>query len=286
MTARKILGLLLALIPVPGLCVDSPLPFQTAVAERPKLSLSHDYLQMAAADNQSLTTAKSTSVNSYDPEFPSLFIPAEPDRDGLAADTKLFLLYQLGVVGVLYLMPESVSKWDGEDKTGNMFSKWDDNVNNLRKDKDDWGINYIGHPYFGATYYVRARHRGYSRENSFWYAAIMSTIYEYGIEALFEPASIQDLIFTPVGGAIIGEYFMVGREKMKRNIAAKGYSDTSDKVLLFLTDPLGSINAKVNKWFGKDEEDQSRLELFPMVGLNQSSNHNVELMGVQAMYRW
>lgn len=284
MTVRKILGLLLALIPVPGLCLDSTLPLQLAVAEHPKLGVDQDYIQLAAADVQ--TSATKTSDNIYNPEYPNLFIPTAPDRDGLAADTKLFLLYQLSVVGILYLMPESVSQWDDEDKTGNIFRKWDDNVNNLRKDTDDWGINYIGHPYFGATYYVRARHRGYTRQNSFWYAAVMSTIYEYGIEALFEPASIQDMIFTPVGGAIVGEYLMVGREKLKRNIAIKGYSNTSDKVLLFFTDPLGSINAKVNQWFGHDEANQARLELFPMISLEQGSTHNIELKGVHATYRW
>ena len=282
----QLLGLLLALIPVPGLCLDAPLPLHTAVAERPKLGLNHDYLQLAAADDLTLTTPAPPSVTSYDPEFPNLFIPAEPDWEGIKQDTKLFLLYQLGVVGALYLMPESISKWSTEDKTGNVFDKWNDNVNNLRKDKDEWGINYIGHPYFGSVYYVRARHRGLDRQDSFWYAAIMSTIYEYGIEALFEPVSIQDLIFTPVGGAVIGEYFMIGREKMKRNIAAKGYSDTSDKVLLFFTDPLGAINKKVNQWFGNTESDQARLDLFPLVSLDQNNGHNVELMGVQAMYRW
>ncbi len=286
MTVRNILGLLLALIPVPGLCLDSAAPLQPAVTEQLQLGLSHDYLHLAAADDLSLSTAKTTSLKGYAPEYPSLFIPVEPDRDGLADDTKLFLLYQLGVVGTLYLMPESISKWSTEDKTGNIFDKWNDNVNNLRKDKDEWGINYIGHPYFGSAYYVRARHRGYDRQDSFWYSAIMSTIYEYGIEALFEPVSIQDLIFTPVGGAVVGEYFMIGREKMKRNIAARGYRTTSDSVLLFLTDPLGSINTKVNQWFGKDEEDQSSLELVPMIGLNQNNNHTIELMGVQAMYRW
>jgi len=284
MTVRKILVVLLALIPAPGLCIDSTPPLQPAVAERPKLGVGQDYTQLAATDIQSSATTANSNI--YNPEYPNLFIPVEPDRDGLASDTKLFLLYQLSVVGILYLMPESVSKWDDEDKTGNIFRKWDDNVNNLRKDTDDWGINFIGHPYFGATYYVRARHRGFDRQYSFWYAAVMSTIYEYGIEALFEPASVQDMIFTPVGGAIVGEYLMVGREKLKRNIATKGYSDTSDRVLLFFTDPLGSINEKVNQWFGHDDENQARLEVFPMISLEQGSTHNIELKGVNAMYRW
>ncbi len=283
MTIRKTLGLFLAFTPTLGFCIDSPLSLQPAT-EQPKLGAYQDHIQLAAVETQ--TIAPETSNTIYNPEYPNLFIPTTPDRDGLASDTKLFLLYQVSVVGILYLMPESISQWNDEDKTGNIFRKWDDNVSNLRKDKDDWGINYIGHPYFGATYYVRARHRGYSRQNSFWYAALMSTLYEYGIEALFEPASVQDMVFTPVGGAIVGEYLMVGREKLKRNIAAKGYSNTSDNVLLFFTDPLGSINAKVNQWFGHNKENQAQLELLPIISLQQGNARNIKLKGLQAMYRW
>ncbi len=286
MTLRMFLGFLLALTPLPGMCL-TPAPLSHAsFTERPKLGLSDEYLQLAAAENLETDMPVQMETNAYDSEFPNLLIPTEPDKSGLIRDTKLFLLYQVAVVGVLYMMPESVSQWSEDDKNGNVFGKWDENVNNLRKDKDDWGINFIGHPYFGAVYYVRARHRGYDRQDSFLYATIMSTIYEYGIEALFEPVSIQDLIFTPIGGAVMGEYFMIAREKIKRNIAAKGYADTSDKVNLFFTDPLGTINAKVNKMFGHKENDQARLELYPMVRINSTDHSSMELQGIQAFYRW
>jgi len=285
--SRKILGLFLALLSIPALSYETALPGLATAPGQLKLGLGHEYLQLAAANE--ISTGEETTTESllYDPEFPNLFIPAEPDKDGLKHDTRLFLLYQVAVVGVLFMMPESISKWSTEDKQGNIFHKWDDNVNNLRKDKDDWGINYIGHPYFGSVYYVRARHRGFDRQDSFLYAAIMSTIYEYGIEALFEPVSIQDLIFTPVGGAIIGEYFMLGRERMKRNISARGYATTSDNILLFLTDPLDAINKKVTNLFGLDDkEDEAHLELAPMLSMGNNSNIGFQLQGVQALYRW
>ena len=280
-----ILGFLLAFTPLPGLCLN-PIPLtQTDTPEKPKLGLSDEYLHLAAADDPN-TNKPLNKTSLLNPEFPYLQIPAEPDRSGLIDDSKLFLLYQVAIVGVIYLMPESISKWGEDDKKGNIFDKWKENVNNLRKDKDDWAINFIGHPYFGAVYYVRARHRGYDRESSLWYSAIMSTIYEYGIEAVFEPVSIQDLIFTPIGGAIMGEYFMIARENIKRNIAAQGYTTTSDKVKLFFTDPLGSINAKVNRMFGHKENDQARLELMPLIRVDQSDNSSMELQGIQAFYRW
>lgn len=280
-----ILGFLLALTPLPGLCLN-PIPLtQTDALERPRLGLSDEYLHLAAAEAPN-TNQPLNHTSQFDPEFPYLQIPSEPDKSGLIRDSKLFLLYQVAIVGVIYLMPESISKWSEDDKNGNVFDKWEENVNNLRKDKDDWAINFIGHPYFGAVYYVRARHRGYDRESSFWYSAIMSTIYEYGIEAVFEPVSIQDLIFTPIGGAVMGEYFMIARENIKRNIATKSYTSTSDKVKLFFTDPLGSINAKVNRMFGHKENDQARLELMPLIRIDESDKSSMELQGIQAFYRW
>jgi hypothetical protein len=263
--------------------------------QQPDLGLSHQHLQLAAEDNDnskplslelSPEDETKTSPPAYDPEFPHLNIPLETDWDGLIQDSKLFLIYQVAVAGVIYFLPESVSKWSEEDKHGNIFKKWNDNVNNLHMDKDDWDINYIGHPYFGSVYYVRARHRGLHREGAFWYAFTMSAAYEYGIEALAEPASVQDLIFTPVGGAVMGEYFMIGREKMKRNIAARGYAKTSEKVLLFFTDPLGTINEKVNTIIGNEDDKQSSLELLPIISFGNSVPGSVQIQGVQALLQW
>lgn len=199
-------------------------------------------------------------------------------------DSKLFIFYQVGVVGLLYLMPQSVSQWDDDQKRGNIFRKWNDNVRNLRRDKDNWEINYIGHPYFGSAYYVRARQRGFDRQGALLYGTVMSTIYEYGIEALFEPASIQDLIFTPVGGAIIGEYFMTAREKILRGVNQRGYATTGDNIKLFLTDPLGVINKKVDKAFGYQE---ASIDLMPLVSRVHGNSHSLPtLVGLQAHLSW
>ncbi|MBI3771590.1 MAG: DUF3943 domain-containing protein [Gammaproteobacteria bacterium] len=213
-----------------------------------------------------------------------LSIPEQSDSAGLWLDTKLFLLYQVGVVTVLYFSPESVSKWSTQQKNGNPFRKWNDNVNSLRRDHDRWEVNYIGHPYFGAVYYTRARNRGFSREQSLGYATAMSTLYEYGIEAIFEPASVQDLIFTPVGGAVLGEYFMIGRQKILNKIDATGEKTWTDSVALFLIDPLGAVNKSVLRTFGK----QSSLDVFPTVsperGVADKSIHNN--IGVVGLLQW
>ena len=291
MIKNKILGLLLALSPIPGLCFGNDLALQPELIEATAPTYL-PLLQLAEADstNSGIAAMPVTAARKRErppsEEFPHLNIPDEPDWDGLRHDSKLFLSYQVAVVGALYLMPESVSKWGDEQKGGSISGKWKSNVTNLRKDDDNWEINYIGHPYFGATYYVRARQRGYDRKSSFWYAGIMSTLYEYGIEAIFEPSSIQDMIITPVGGAIVGEYFLSARENIRRRISETGVTSTSDKVKLFLTDPLDAINKKVDKWFGLTDSQEARLEVLPMFELKPKQHYTPALVGLQALYSW
>ncbi|MFC1748124.1 DUF3943 domain-containing protein [Pseudomonadota bacterium] len=287
MIKNRLLGLLLALAPMTGMCADIGLTIYTQPIVLPAYEPA---LHLAAADNTTvvapqLDITKRKEIPPSD-EYKYLDIPSQPDWDGLRHDSQLFVAYQTAVVGVLFLMPESVSKWGEGQKKGNVFRKWNDNVNNLRKDKDEWEINYIGHPYFGASYYVRARQRGYDRQSSFWYSAVMSTIYEYGVEAIFEPVSIQDLIFTPVGGAIVGEYFMSARNNIRRRISETGITTTSDKVKLFFTDPFGSVNRKVDKWFGINESQEARLDVVPMFERKLEQNNTPKMIGLQALYTW
>jgi len=179
--------------------------------------------------------------------------PAEnPDWRGIKLDTVYFLAYQIIVIGVLYIAPEKLSGWSQEDKNDYSLEKWKENVTNPVWDDDEWWVNYILHPYWGATYYIRARERGFERTQSFWYSVLLSTLYEYGVEALFEPVSFQDLIVTPVAGSLLGEFvFTPIRERIR---AKSGELDWSDKTMLFITDPLGVINETVSLVLGVNTE--------------------------------
>lgn len=173
---------------------------------------------------------------------------ATPDWRGAARDAGYFVGYQLVALAVLYAAPASVSGWDDEDKQYYSFEKWRDNVSQPVWDADSWAINYILHPYWGGAYYVRARERGLDRPQSFWYSVMLSALWEYGVEALVEPVSIQDLIVTPVLGSLVGEYlFSPWRARIR---AKQGALDWSDKAVLALTDPLGAVNAQLEQWLG------------------------------------
>jgi len=175
--------------------------------------------------------------------------PAEsPDWRGIKWDTFYFVAFQFVAIGILYIAPESISGWTEEDKENYSLSKWVKNVRNPVWDEDEWWVNYILHPYWGATFYIRARERGFERTHSFWYAFILSTLYEYGAEALFEPVSYQDLIVTPVAGALLGEYlFTPLRQKIR---AKSGHLKWYDKAVLFITDPLGVVSEETNRILG------------------------------------
>ena len=189
---------------------------------------------------------------SAEPEPPVI---AGADWEGLRRDTWYFVGYQAVTVAVLHAMPAEETNFD---RSGASFDKWRDNVTNPVWDKDDPFVNYVLHPYWGAAYYIRARERGLDRWQSLGYSVLLSTIYEFGAEALYEPVSYQDVVITPLVGWLLGEYvFFPIRESIK---AKPGEPDTMDKVALVLTDPLGALNGLTDRIFGVE----TRVSLAPI----------------------
>jgi hypothetical protein len=173
----------------------------------------------------------------------------QPDWRGVRRDITYFLGYQFAAIGVLYVAPESVSGWDSEQKRSYDFSKWRNNIKPVW-DEDVWWINYVTHPYWGGAYYIQARERGLDRTQAFWYSSLISTLFEFGAEALAEPASIQDLVVTPVMGFLVGEYVFT---PLRQRIRAKpGKLDWSAKTILFATDPLGVLSAQTDRLLGAE----------------------------------
>ena len=166
--------------------------------------------------------------------------PSAMGRDwrGLGRDAAFFLGYQGVAAGILYLLPESETQWTEEQKRTSM-ARWWENVQHPTWDKDNWYVNYLGHPYFGALAYTRSRERRLGAFGAFWYAALLSGLYEFGIEALFEQPSYQDLIVTPVAGALLGALLF---EPIRERIRGKPERRWYDHLTMALTDPLGTAN--------------------------------------------
>jgi hypothetical protein len=172
---------------------------------------------------------------------------AAPDWAGIGRDTGFFLGYQVISVAVLSALPAEI--WD--DKTVSFESWWDNVSRPPTWDNDAFVTNYIGHPYWGATYYIRARERGFGRLASFGYSALLSTMYEYGVEAFLERPSNQDLIVTPILGSLLGAFvFEPVRDWVKRKPRFEWY----DHALLIVTDPLGLFSSVLERLLGIKSE--------------------------------
>ena len=127
------------------------------------------------------------------------------DWNGVIRDVGMVLGTQVAAVGVTYTLPESFSNWTPEQKK-NGLKKYKRNFMNPVLDKDKFYVNYILHPYWGATYYIRGRERGLDQTSSLILSTVLSVMYEFGTECIAEKPSIQDLIITPGLGTLLGAY--------------------------------------------------------------------------------
>jgi hypothetical protein len=103
-------------------------------------------------------------------------------------------------------------------------------------DSDHFNTNTVGHPMGGTAYYQIARGNGFGPGPSFLAAVLASTFWEYAVE-LPEHPSINDMIMTPVGGAIIGEAsYQLGR------YFARSGTGTARCTGAFLFAPVAALN--------------------------------------------
>jgi len=224
---------------------------------------------------------------------PAAFAPivAEKDRQGLIRDTKYFVAYQFATIAILYAMPESVTNWTDEQRSEYELSIWWDHVTHPQVDSDEFYLNAILHPYWGASYYVRAQERGYAPAESFWYSFLCSSIYEFGAEALAEEPSIQDIFVTPIGGTLVGTVFMQWRQDVRKRTMARGYQSRGDKWIWVLTDPLGALNRTFDRWFGWEadiriEPYAKRQMVVPSAADGESTVETEWEAGVLIRARW
>ncbi|PAF53547.1 ubiquitin--protein ligase [Helicobacter sp. 13S00482-2] len=187
------------------------------------------------------------------PESRHWNFPAKPDQPGnpyyYVPDSKgKYLGTSAGILGAglfvgiagLYLMPESVTNWDRE-RFG--FRSWVQDVQVAPAvDDDNFWLNGVAHPYFGAVYYLQPRKAGYSWAESVLFSFITSAFFwEYGIEAFVEIPSWQDLIYTPAMGSIFGEIFYQFTRYIQSNNGELFGSRVLGYTLIALMDPIGFI---------------------------------------------
>jgi hypothetical protein len=203
----------------------------------------------------------------------------------LAEDSLYFLIPAFTVMGAIYLLPEEISNWEKDDiNIQDALDQWPDNVSSWVWDKDDDWINYIGHPYFGSTYYVYARHYGYSRLESFWFSFAISASYEIAIEGWAEPVSIQDMIFTPLLGSMLGELLLPVEQHIKTNDNKVLGSTILGTISLAVIDPFGHIVPPLKRLTKQFFSDDAELQLTPTFSLLEQRAYGEESGGKDIRY--
>jgi hypothetical protein len=110
----------------------------------------------------------------------------------------------------------------------------------FESDGDPWAVNVVGHGLFGSEVYLRARQCGHGVLASATATALVSAAWEYGVESLAKRPSAIDLVWTPLGGAVLGEVrHRVYRAARRRD--ARGAA----RVVSWLVDPLGEAERAV-----------------------------------------
>lgn len=140
----------------------------------------------------------------------------------------------LAGAGVYAFAPTSITR-------SNKDGQWEDAWGHFKEawtkppvfDEDGNGVNYVGHPYFGANYYLSQRNLGESPLYSFLFSVFCSTFFEYMLESWSERPSINDLIVTPVVGSVLGEFVHVATQRMRE----KGFT-TAEEIAVTVINPL------------------------------------------------
>lgn len=140
-------------------------------------------------------------------------------------------------MGILILLPKRITHWDDDwikDAMVNLKTSW---TSPPIWDKDDWGLNYVGHPVAGSYYYNAMRSQNATIVQSFAFSTLQSNFWEYVVEGIAERPSIQDLVITPIGGIILGEATHLLTLRMRRN----GFN-FAEKAFVLVFNPLYAIN--------------------------------------------
>lgn len=193
-------------------------------------------------------------------------------------DTLYLQGFMISTIGVLYLLPESVTKWDPEEANGdNLSQKWRDNISDGPViDEDEFVINYIGHPVSGAIYYSMARNDGLDPFESFMFSFIMSSfVWECGYEAFAEIPSIQDLISTPIVGALMGEYMYYLEKELDKNSGIIWGSKYLGNVSYLLLNPMGRAAEGLSNWL--DISVTMKFETYQESTMIRQEHYNVSL---------
>lgn len=132
-----------------------------------------------------------------------------------------------------------VSQREEIEKYGS-WDNWRKHPFELHYDKDSFDYNLIKHTFVGQYYYLWYRSRGYSMQSAFVWSYLSSFAFEFTIETVTEPPSLQDLYQTPVFGTVLG----IGTEKL--SLYFHSYNNWYGHTLGYLLNPFSILPSTKN----------------------------------------
>jgi len=107
-------------------------------------------------------------------------------------------------------------------------------------DNDHWSFNFLVHPVMGYISHTAYRNRGGTFLGAFLCNTACSAYYEFLVGSWTQRPSYNDLIITPIGGAIVGESVW----QIRKTLVRDNYLSTFEKVVLTAIDPIEVLNQK------------------------------------------
>jgi hypothetical protein len=110
------------------------------------------------------------------------------------------ILYGINILGYIATQQEAIhTRGSWATYRGNLFKV-------TRADYDTWTYNWGTHVLTGAATNLFYRSRAYSRFDSLMLTALQSALFEFTIEVYSEPASLEDLVNTPILGCVAATF--------------------------------------------------------------------------------
>ena len=161
----------------------------------------------------------------------------------LAPVTRIATTEVLMMSGLMLLLPEQIDPMQVERNRAQFVRSWTEHPillfhkNFFESDGDPWAFNVFAHGLFGSETYLAARGWGHSPFVSALFSLLSSFFWEFMIESWSQQPSTVDLVWTPLGGSILGELRYQAYMASKRGIRVKGLRIA----LMIVLDPLGEV---------------------------------------------
>ena len=108
----------------------------------------------------------------------------------------------------------------------------------MRFDNNRYPVNFVLHPLSGSGYYATARHNDIGLLGSALYGLGHTIAWEYGVE-FREKVSVNDLLFTPLPGITLGEFYSKLARYLNRPV---GSASRLQKAVGWLLGPLRALH--------------------------------------------